>query len=33
MTSRNGMKFDAYLQINASHKAFDFVYEGLDRNR
>jgi hypothetical protein len=33
MTSRNGIKFDAYLQINASRKAFDFSYEGLDRNR
>jgi hypothetical protein len=33
MTSRNGFKFDAYLQINAARNAFDFTYDGLDKNR
>jgi hypothetical protein len=33
MTSRTGALFDAYLQINASRGAFDFSYDGLDRNR
>ena len=33
MTSRTGFQFDACLQINASNKALDFSYEGVDRNR
>jgi hypothetical protein len=33
LTSRNESKYDAYLQINASTKSFDFTYDGLDRNR
>lgn len=33
MTTRAGYKRDAYIQINASNRNFDFSYEGLDRNR
>ena len=33
MTSRSGILFDGYVQINASDKKLDFTYEGLDRNR
>ena len=33
MMTRAGYKRDAYIQINASNRNFDFSYEGLDRNR
>lgn len=33
MYSRNGYKFDAYIQFNASDNKVDFTYEGLDRKR
>jgi hypothetical protein len=32
MTSRSNFQYDAYIQINASNKSFDFTYDGLDRN-
>ncbi len=33
MTSRAGLLFDGYIQVNASDKKLDFTYEGLDRKR
>lgn len=33
MITRAGYKRDAYIQINASNRNFDFSYDGLDRNR
>lgn len=32
-TTRAGYKRDAYIQVDAANRNFDFSYEGLDRNR